>query len=59
VNSTDELVPLSQAQAMAATLDAAGIDHRLDVLPGPRHAVVGLVGAAVVVLRRRAGAGGS
>jgi acetyl esterase/lipase len=39
VNSTDELVPLSQARAMAARLRAAGVDHRLDVLPGTRHAL--------------------
>jgi acetyl esterase/lipase len=39
INSTEELVPLSQAQAMAARLEAAGVDHRLDVLPGARHAL--------------------
>jgi acetyl esterase len=39
VNSTDELVPLSQAASMAARLKAAGVDHRLDVLPGTRHAL--------------------
>lgn len=39
VNSTDELVPLSQAQTMAARLQGAGVDHRLDVLPGTRHAM--------------------
>ncbi|MDQ3978141.1 MAG: alpha/beta hydrolase [Actinomycetota bacterium] len=39
VNSTDELVPLSQARAMAARLQAAGVEHRLDVLPGRRHAL--------------------
>lgn len=39
VNSTDELVPLSQSQAMAARLRAAGVGHRLDVLPGTRHAL--------------------
>jgi acetyl esterase/lipase len=39
VNSTEELVPLSQAQAMAARLQGAGVDHRLDVLPGNRHAL--------------------
>ncbi len=39
VNSTDELVPLSQAQAMAARLKAAGVDHQLDVYPGARHAL--------------------
>ena len=39
VNSTNELVPLSQAESMAAKLEAAGVDHRLDVLPGARHAL--------------------
>lgn len=39
INSTDEMVPLSQAQALAARLTAAGVDHQLDVLPGTRHAL--------------------
>ena len=39
VNSTDELVPLSQAQSMAARLKGAGVDHRLDVFRGNRHAL--------------------
>ena len=39
VNSTDELVPLSQAEAMAQRLKTAGVDHRLDVFPGSRHAL--------------------
>jgi acetyl esterase len=39
VNSTEELVPLSQAQAMAERLRAARVEHRLDVLPGSRHAL--------------------
>ena len=39
VNSTEELVPLSQAQAMADKLKGAGVDHRLDVFPGNRHAL--------------------
>jgi len=39
VNSTDELVPLSQAQVMAERLKASGVDHRLDVFPGARHAM--------------------
>ena len=39
VNSTEELVPLSQAQAMAEKLKAAGVEHRLDVFPGNRHAL--------------------
>jgi len=37
INSTDELVPLDQGQVMAARLQAAGVEHRLDVLPGSRH----------------------
>lgn len=39
VNSTEELVPLSQAQSMADRLQAAGVDHRLDVYAGNRHAL--------------------
>ena len=39
VSSTEELVPLSQSEAMAARLKAAGVDHRLDVYPGNRHAL--------------------
>ncbi|HEX2046662.1 MAG TPA: alpha/beta hydrolase [Acidimicrobiales bacterium] len=39
VNSTQELVPLSQSETMAERLKAAGVDHRLDVLPGNRHAL--------------------
>ncbi|HEV2758357.1 MAG TPA: alpha/beta hydrolase, partial [Acidimicrobiales bacterium] len=39
VHSTDELVPLSQAEAMAQRLRTAGVDHRLDVFPGSRHAL--------------------
>lgn len=39
VNSTAELVPLSQSQAMAERLKAAGVDHRLDIYPGNRHAL--------------------
>jgi acetyl esterase len=38
-NSTEELVPLSQAQTMAEKLKAAGVEHRLDVFPGDRHAL--------------------
>ena len=38
-SSTEELVPLSQSQAMAERLKAAGVDHRLDVYPGNRHAL--------------------
>lgn len=38
-HSTDELVPLSQAQSMADKLKAAGVEHRLDVFPGSRHAL--------------------
>ena len=39
VSSTAELVPLSQSQAMAERLKAAGVEHRLDVYPGNRHAL--------------------
>ena len=39
INSTEELVPLSQVQRMAERLQSAGVDHRLDVLPGRRHAL--------------------
>lgn len=39
VNSTNELVPLSQAQAMARRLADADVDHQLDVLEGTRHAL--------------------
>ena len=39
IHSTDELVPLSQSETMAKTLRAAGVHHRLDVLPGNRHAL--------------------
>lgn len=38
-NSTEELVPLAQAQAMAERLKAAGVDHHLDVYAGNRHAL--------------------
>jgi len=37
INSSDELVPLDQAREMADRLRAAGVVHRLDVLPGSRH----------------------
>lgn len=39
VNSSDELVPLSQAQALVRKLESAGVDHRLDVFGGNRHAL--------------------
>jgi acetyl esterase/lipase len=39
VNSTDELVPLSQSETMAERLRAVSVDHRLDVFPGNRHAL--------------------
>jgi acetyl esterase/lipase len=39
VNSSDEQVPLSQAQALNDRLGAAAVDHQLDVLPGSRHAL--------------------
>jgi acetyl esterase/lipase len=38
VNSTDEMVPASQAQAMDAALRAAGVKHELILVPGARHA---------------------
>jgi len=39
LNSTDELVPLTQAESMSGRLRAAGVDQRLDLLPGTRHAL--------------------
>ena len=39
VHSTEELVPLSQSEALAERLEAAAVHHRLDVLPGNRHAL--------------------
>jgi acetyl esterase/lipase len=36
-NSTDELVPLVQAEALDKSLDAAKVDHLLDVVPGGGH----------------------
>ncbi len=36
-NSTAELVPLDQAEAMADRLEAAGVAHQLEVVPGRRH----------------------
>lgn len=38
-NSTDELIPVSQAEAMNTALNAAGIPHKLTLFPGTRHAV--------------------
>jgi acetyl esterase len=38
-NSTDELVPIGQARAMDDGLRRGGVDHRLEVLPGSRHAL--------------------
>jgi acetyl esterase len=38
-HSTNELVPLSQSETMVQRLRAAGVHHRLDVLPGRRHAL--------------------
>ncbi len=37
-NSDAEEVPLSQPQAMAAALQAAGVPHELTIYPGDRHA---------------------
>ncbi len=39
IHSTEELVPLSQSETLAERLRAAGVHHRLDVLPGRRHAL--------------------
>ncbi|MEA2973703.1 MAG: hypothetical protein QOG82_2161 [Actinomycetota bacterium] len=36
-NSSDELVPVDQAQAMAARLDVEGVANQLVIVPGPRH----------------------
>ena len=36
-NSTAELVPVDQAQAMAARLDAEGVANQLVIVPGSRH----------------------
>ena len=36
-NSSDELVPVDQAQAMAARLDADGVANQLVIVPGRRH----------------------
>lgn len=38
VNAAHELVPLAQAEEMAARLRAAGVPYRLVVVPGGRHA---------------------
>jgi acetyl esterase len=37
VNSTNELVPLSQAEAMKAALDKAGVANQAIILPGTAH----------------------
>ncbi|HEY6416690.1 MAG TPA: prolyl oligopeptidase family serine peptidase, partial [Acidimicrobiales bacterium] len=37
VNSTNELVPRSQADAMKAALDAAGVANEAIILPGTAH----------------------
>ena len=36
-NSSEELVPLEQAQAMAARLDGEGVANQLVIVPGSRH----------------------
>jgi acetyl esterase/lipase len=36
-NSSDELVPVDQARAMAARLDADRVPNQLVIVPGPRH----------------------
>lgn len=38
-NSSNELVPVSQPQAMAAALSAAGVPHKVVIYPGSQHAV--------------------
>ena len=38
VNSRHELVPVEQPRAMAAALQVAGVDHKLLLIPGGRHA---------------------
>jgi acetyl esterase len=37
-NSTDELIPLAQAQELADAQAAAGVPFELDVIPGTKHA---------------------
>jgi acetyl esterase/lipase len=37
-NATNEIVPLSQAEALGAALDLAEVPFELDVVPGARHA---------------------
>lgn len=37
VNGSDELVPAEQAEAMAAALQRAGVDHEVVIVPGSRH----------------------
>jgi dipeptidyl aminopeptidase/acylaminoacyl peptidase len=38
VNSTNELVPESQAEAIAAALDKAGVVYQKVIVPGSKHA---------------------
>lgn len=38
-NSTNELIPLSEPEAMSGALATAGVPHELIVYPGTRHAV--------------------
>ena len=38
-NSRDEVIPSSQALAMADRLAAAGVEHRMRMLPGSRHGI--------------------
>lgn len=38
VNSTDEIVPMSQAEELAKSLERAGVHHELRAVDGDRHA---------------------
>ncbi len=61
VNSQDEVIPLSQAQAVAAKLQSLGIPHELDVIPGTGHANVygaQAVGPSIDFLNRYVGGSG-
>jgi len=55
-NSAEELVPVEQAERMAARLSEAGVRHGLVVLPGSRHATAytsDVLGPSIEFLRRR------
>ena len=51
INSEDEIIPLAQAQEMAASLNAAGVSHRLIVVPGTRHAIAYFIREVSVTVR--------